>query len=291
MKLRIEFAHGSLRPVDRRQDGVPSSIEAFARTRITAVDAEGQSLGWYAWPEVRVLGDAVGAWRWSALPDLLLGLRSASGAPLRRILGAARTAETGPELEAHVPAEVQETLRRQAPRSWQILLQGTRLLQRGEAYRLAIQRGDLFLEHRPAGAGTPQRLTSDLLTLAHSLGAPERFSAPERVLLTELVRARWLHRRLPPGLRWDGSRRTFALRVEPSLQVREHLDSRGVPIALELVAATGGTPLELPCRPGAGLPVGVLRAGLEWLFAAPRESEELYLDPRGVLPREPFDPA
>jgi hypothetical protein len=337
VRLRIEFAHGSLRPVSSRP--VPArpvssrpverddAIEAFVRARVTALDGAGEPLGWVAWPEVRVLGDAVGAWRWAPLPGLLEGLASEG----RRARGGRAPARTGdapasapgeggpthaatvapwpepapklevpklevpklevpklemPELEAHVPAEVQEHLRRDAPRTWQHLLQNTRLLQRGECYRLAIVQGALAIEHRPAGAGSPRRLGSELLALAWGLRRGDRFSGPESLLLGELLRARWLHRRLPPGLRWNAADQRTSLRSDPELRLGERLDARGIPIELELAAGDPEAPRVLPCAPGDGLPGGVVRAALGWVLGHAREGEELYLDPSGVLPRE-----
>jgi hypothetical protein len=282
----LELAHGALRAVPT--DAL-SGVETFALVRVTAEDPRTGRRAWVAHPAVTRLGDARSEWRFEALPALVAGLVEV------RLGGGF----AGPQLEAHVPAEVQEQLRRLAPRTWQLLVQHTKLLQRDESFQLELRAGALHLRFRPAGADPAQTLASPLLELAAVLragppGAPQSQSswsavgaAEARALLVEWLRARWLHRRLPPGLRWLAPEDQFALRRSSSEpRLRERRNGDGVPTSLELTSRDLTAPLDLDVAPGTAVPFDVARAGLGWLLDPSRAETMLFLDGAGRFPRE-----
>jgi hypothetical protein len=279
VRVRIEFAHGSLRTPEHEPDNLSlriasTAIEGFVRARLSLTDELGARQAWLAWPDVTELSDVQREWSWQPLPALL-----------NRLLEAGESGEL-PEIEAHVPAEVQEQLRRTAPTSWQLLLQRTRLLQRGDVYRISIGEQRVSIEHRLAGMADSEPLDSPLLDLANEIVRSSDLSPAERFLATELLRARWIHRRLPPGISWRPEEALFQLRSDPDVRIREVIAPTGTPEAFELLRAGALETRTLDARPGSKVPRAVLRAALGWILDPTRTQSELFLDPRGEVPRE-----
>ncbi|QDU65851.1 hypothetical protein [Engelhardtia mirabilis] len=288
--LRLELAHGLPRTPRGAVDDSARMPEAFAHARVIQ---EGGADGLRAlrrWPGVTRLGDAADTWRWEPLPDLVEGLLASLESA-----GAA-------QLEVHAPAEVQEALRQRAPRTWQLLLQRTRLVQRGEAWSLERRGSDLRVTYLPEHASGPIEVDCPLLSLAARLRGGgelgpesggemwERAGRDEvRKLLRELLRARWLHRRLPPGVRWNAADGTFDLRhSETRPRVREDLGEGAgdVPRRLFVQCEALSTQLEFACAPGSELPLAVVRAGLTWLLDRARDEPSVVLTRDGQFPRE-----
>lgn len=289
-QLRVDLAHGLPRvpggsePLELEPDGAP---EAFARARLADVDGAGDVRALRRWPSVAKLGDATSPWRWEPLPDLLFGVLGSS--------------DEG-RIEVAAPAEVQDVLRRRAPRTWQLLQQRARLVHRGEAYQLARVGAELHIAHAADGDATARSLESPLLSLAARLvgdgllAAEGRGEAWERAgdeevrrLIAELLRARWLHRRLPPGVRWNASEQTYDLRhAETHPRLREDFGSAsdGIPRRLFVQCDAISAQLDFECAPGDDLPLCVVRAGLDWLLDPARGGDSLVLTPQGEFPRE-----
>ena len=279
MRRTLEFSHQLPRRTER------PGVECLARTAMRIEDPARQLAARCALPDLQLLGEATGEFRAEPFPlrlEQLLAEPSADEVPL----------------EVSIPAQVQSWLERRAPMTWNRLCSSAHVLQRGEAFRIARTDGVLEIDHRPEGASNSSPLRCPLLELASALGAgvvPGLSSTVKRkdliqeaeLLVREVLRSRWVTRRLPPGIAWGPEDGAFYLRHSAGVRLRE-VPSEGQPelpgtLLLDLdehVQAFG-----LNVDPHDELPLDVLRGALPWLLDLAGGNGELFLDPSGRTPR------
>lgn len=328
MIRRLVFAEDTPQPAEAE------GSEAFALVRLEHEDQERGLACRRAWPSVRTLADVEPGFSRRPLPQFLEELvayqrrRASDPAPEGRLgpLASQARAEAGDlaRLEARLPAQVEAWLAQRAPRSHALLSAEFQLLTRSSVYvierRPAGSQPRLNLSWRPAGEPAWVSLRCPLLTAADALargevpelGAalPAGQGAAAAQLLRSVIEARWLTRRLPPGLCWDAGQQTYALRgVADSPQAGEHrVQSRPPEPELPAAPAAGRRPdaknppgllvglslhfpgllqpFELDVDPHDDLPLPVVERALAWLFGSPPERGSLYLDAQGRPPHE-----
>lgn len=281
--MRLILAHGDpLSPAAwPGPRALPAGTEVLVRARAAVWSEQRDLEAWRALPAALRLGSVSAPWTWLALPDALDSLLS-------------EQPPGAPPIELHLPVAVQAALGRRAPRTWQRMLERTRLRQRGETFVFERGARGLAVRYWPAGDGAPRDCSSPLLALADSLARgtmPAGASADKRslALLSTVLATRWLRRRLPAAVLWDGIARAYRWGACPAEVMLEELDapagrSSGESLRLH---RPGGETTELDARAGDGLPLPVVRAALAWLLSGSTEGTTLYLDATGQPPGEP----
>lgn len=330
MIRRLVFAESTPRPSDQ------AGVEAVVQVRLEHEDPQRGLACQRAWPAVRTLADVEPGFSPRELPafleELLGYLRRRAGeaeaagprTPEALVPGAAREAQGLLRLEARLPAQVEAWLAHRAPRSHALLAAEFRLLTRSAVYviekRPPGSQPRLALAWRPAGEPAWVPLRCPLLSAADALSrgeVPELGAAlpagqgePAALLLRSVIEARWLSRRLPPGLCWDAGTQTYSLRGVPAgPAASEHrIQSRppsgelppapaagrrpnphnppGLLVGLSLHVHGLLQPFELDIDPHDDLPLPVVERALAWLLGPAPESGSLYLDAQGRPPRD-----
>lgn len=275
------FAH---RPLKK---GKRSGEECRAAVRMAFRDGERDLRAWRVVPQLTQLGQLSEEWPYEPFPGLLETLLEEAQPWSER-------------LRVELPAEVEGELRRRAPQTYARLLSETRLLQRGTVFAFEFGAHRLRILHRPPESTEAHELESPLLAILDqalrgslpgvSAAVPRGPAIAESCrLVTEVLRSRWVSRRLLAGVTWNGATRSYGLRhasTQPRLTEEPDPQLPGAPGLLRLTVEGVAQPIEIDVSAGDDLPGAVVASAATWLLDPHSSGERLYLDELGRQPRE-----
>lgn len=275
------FAHRALKQATQAGE------ECQAAARIEIQDAKRGLRAWRAVPEVSNAGQLAESWPYESFPGLLETLLAEAEPWAER-------------LRVEIPAEVEGQLRKRAPQTYARLLSETRLLQRGQVYAFEFGSHRLRILFREPEHTEARELESPLLAILDqalrgslpglSAAVPRGPVISESCrLVSEILRSRWVTRRLLAGVTWDGASRAYGLRhasTHPRVVEEPDPELPAAPGLLRLAAEGVAQPIEIDVRAGSDLPGAVVAAAAAWLLDPHATGELLYLDEFGRAPRE-----
>jgi hypothetical protein len=277
----LVFAHRPLKQGKRKGE------ECRAAVRMAVRDGERGLHAWRVVPHLKRLGQLAHEWPYEPFPALLEALLEEARPWSER-------------LRVELPAEVEGELRRRAPQTYARLLAETRLMQRGTVFAFEFGAQRLRILFRAPESTEAHELESPLLAILDqalrgslpgvSAAVPRGPAIAESCrLVTEVLRSRWVSRRLLAGVTWNGATRHYGLRhasTHPRLSEEADPQRPSAPGLLRLTVEGVSRPIEIDVRAGDDLPGAVIASAAAWLLDPHAGGERLYLDELGRPPRE-----